>query len=119
MTELTAAERELLAIVAEEAAELIQATTKILRFGVEGERYPDGTTKVGKVVEEWADLKASIDLLTACPNFGSAFAFAQWNRLMQRKCERIAHWTHNDWLKQMATENASVYAHAVARGADR
>jgi NTP pyrophosphatase (non-canonical NTP hydrolase) len=119
MTELTPAETELLTILAEEAAEVVQATTKILRFGPTGETYPDGTTKLNKLIEEWADMRATIELIMACPNLSEPFAFAQWNRLMAKKSERIAHWTRNDWVKQMATENANVFRAAHNRGADR
>jgi hypothetical protein len=115
--ELTAAERELLAILAEEAAEVVQAATKILRFGP-SRSYPDGTMNVTKLIEEWADMRATVDLLRACPAFRE-FNYAQWNRLMQNKSARIASFTENDWLREMALANADLFRQLRDQGTDR
>lgn len=48
--------------VVEEAGEVIQAATKIMRFGVSGE-YDDGTPNVAKLVNEIGDFLACVDRL--------------------------------------------------------
>lgn len=53
---------ELLAILAEECGEVIQAVGKCLRHGVQG-RYKDGTINIEQVEIELGDVLASISIL--------------------------------------------------------
>ncbi len=48
--------------VIEECAEVIQAATKILRFGLNGS-YPDGRTNIDVLIQECGDVLACIDKL--------------------------------------------------------
>jgi NTP pyrophosphatase (non-canonical NTP hydrolase) len=63
--ELTEAQAEVLALLAEECAEVIQVVGKILRHGLES-KHPadlDGPTNRGLLVKELGDLRAAIWLL--------------------------------------------------------
>ena len=61
--ELTAAEAELLACLAEECGEVVQAVGKILRHGYES-RHPDGgPTNRESLERECGDILATLDLL--------------------------------------------------------
>ncbi len=101
---LTPAERELLTVLVEEAAEVIQSATKILRFGI-NRSYDDGTMNLDKFAQEMADFRATWKLLIQGPNF-AVLEFAQWARMMQTK---IARYTENDWVKQIALSDASIH----------
>jgi NTP pyrophosphatase (non-canonical NTP hydrolase) len=52
----------LLTCIAEEAAEIAQAATKALRFGMKG-HYPDGTRNDTKIIDELNDLLGVVRLL--------------------------------------------------------
>ena len=52
----------LLDCLSEEASELIQAAMKINRFGLWG-KYGDGTTNHGKLIAEYSDVLAVMELL--------------------------------------------------------
>ena len=54
--------REILIILQEEAAEVIQEISKIFRFGID-ELHRDGMTHRQKLTEELGDLLTMIDLL--------------------------------------------------------
>ena len=62
-TGLTDAQRERLACLAEEAAEIVQAVGKILRHGYDS-RYHDGTTNTAALEREIGDLTYVVDCMS-------------------------------------------------------
>lgn len=75
--ELSPAEVERLAILIEECGEVIQAASKVLRFGWRGESGQDNKKDL---VSELGDVQAAIDLMTTCEDFHADTMWASTNR---------------------------------------
>ena len=82
--------REALLILQEECAEVIQATSKCFRFGIDGQ-YQDQSNR-DRLEQEIGDVFAMVAILT------SQYELS-WNRIMdakQRKFKKLAEWSTLD-----------------------
>jgi NTP pyrophosphatase (non-canonical NTP hydrolase) len=61
--EFTIASQEALRILQEECAEVIQATSKIFRFGLESKHPNENRNNIERLEEELGDLEAMISIL--------------------------------------------------------
>jgi NTP pyrophosphatase (non-canonical NTP hydrolase) len=79
--------QELLTILMEECAEVIQEASKIIRFGLDAEY--NGETAVQRLEKELGDLQCMIDLLHA----NDMVSFTKMDDYAQQKYEKLKKWS--------------------------
>lgn len=79
---------ELLTILMEECAEVIQAASKIIRFGVDSEYNGDNAVEV--LEKELGDLYCMIDLVHA----NDMISFTKLDEHAQAKYEKLKKWSN-------------------------
>ena len=81
--------KEVMDILQEECAEVIQAVSKISRFGIDGAK--PGTTKTNRehLEEEVGDLMAMVDILVA----KNIISQENINKAAERKLEKLKLWS--------------------------
>jgi len=82
-------EKEILLIIQEECAEVIQAISKVLRFGIESKHPSTGITNKSHLEEELGDLMAVVTLLSSETVLVENVASA-----MDRKIEKLKKWSN-------------------------
>jgi NTP pyrophosphatase (non-canonical NTP hydrolase) len=91
---LSPAEEEALSILAEEAAEVIQAVTKIQRYGVASVHPDTNVSNQHHLEKEVGDLLAALRII-------KRYGFVRWFTVIQarnEKMSRLPRWTHHiDW----------------------
>ena len=81
---------EVMDILQEEAAEVIQAVSKIRRFGMDNAKYGTGQTNKEHLEEELGDMLAMIDILliNEVVNWGSL------HKAKRAKIEKLKKWSN-------------------------
>ena len=88
-SELEDKDREALLILAEECAEVIQAVSKIFRFGADTEYPEEGPTNLMRLEEEIGDLEALTKILIECGYLNGNFV----EDYSQKKYEKLIKWS--------------------------
>jgi NTP pyrophosphatase (non-canonical NTP hydrolase) len=81
-------DQELLTVLSEECAEVIQAASKIIRFGADSEY--DGVTALDALEKELGDLYCMIDLLHA----NDMISFTKLDDYSNEKYEKLKKWSN-------------------------
>jgi NTP pyrophosphatase (non-canonical NTP hydrolase) len=81
-------DQELLTVLSEECAEVIQAASKIIRFGADSEY--DGVTALDALEKELGDLYCMIDLLHA----NDMISFTKLDDYANEKYEKLKKWSN-------------------------
>ena len=97
--ELTAAEIERLALLAEECGEVIQAVGKILRHGYESTHPDGGATNRELLEEELGDLRHAQDRMTLAKDVNVRAI----EEAKQEKAERITAYLHHQQIGRAAS----------------
>lgn len=92
---LTPAEAELLALLAEECGEVVQAVGKILRHGLEFHHPASGITNRANLETEMGDLRSAMILL--CQN--GVTSKAEVHEAAHDKLARVERWLHHAKVK--------------------
>jgi NTP pyrophosphatase (non-canonical NTP hydrolase) len=102
--DLTPAELERLALVMEEASEVVQAATKILRHGYEG-RYDEGPTNREALERELGDLRYAIALLIGADDISESAVFLATHAKAKRAPRFLRHQIRAVLTPQSMNEN--------------
>jgi NTP pyrophosphatase (non-canonical NTP hydrolase) len=81
---------EVMDILQEEAAEVIQAVSKIRRFGMDNAKYGTGQTNKEHLEEEIGDLLAMIDILL----INDMVNWGNLHRAKRAKIEKLKKWSN-------------------------
>ena len=81
-------ENELLTVLMEECAEVIQESSKIIRFGMDAEY--NGETALSRLEKELGDLYCMIDLLHA----NDMISFTKLDEYANAKYEKLKKWSN-------------------------
>lgn len=81
-------DQELLTVLSEECAEVIQAASKIIRFGADSEY--NGVTALDALEKELGDLYCMIDLLHA----NDMISFTKLDDYSNEKYEKLKKWSN-------------------------
>lgn len=80
---------EILDILQEECAEVIQAISKCRRFGIDGENLKSGRTQREELVQELGDVTLLIELLKS----HQIFTDAELHEAEVRKSQKLTKWS--------------------------
>lgn len=81
---------EVMDILQEEAAEVIQAVSKIRRFGADNAKHGTGQTNVQHLEEELGDMLAMIDILM----LNDVVSWGNLQRAKRAKIEKLKKWSN-------------------------
>ena len=81
---------EVMDILQEEAAEVIQAVSKIRRFGMDNAKYGTGQTNKEHLEEEIGDLLAMVDILL----INDMVNWGNLHRAKRAKIEKLKKWSN-------------------------
>lgn len=84
------ADNEVMDILQEEAAEVIQAVSKIRRFGMDNAKYGEGQTNREHLEEELGDLLAMIDILL----INEVVSWSNLHKAKRAKIEKLKKWSN-------------------------
>jgi hypothetical protein len=108
MTRLTKAQIERLQLLQEEASEIIQAASKILRFGYEGKHPSSGPSdlnNVDKLSEELGNLVVVLDLMVS----GGELSEEKVQGFATEKLNRIGKYTNHQKALIEKVKERNVY----------
>lgn len=86
---MTPKEREVMNILSEECAEVIQAISKCHRFGIDNMKPGQGKTNREHLEEEVGDLLAMIDILTGDETLSRSMI----HQAAERKIDKLKQWS--------------------------
>lgn len=87
---MTENNNEVMDILQEEAAEVIQAVSKIRRFGLDNAKHNEGPTNREHLEEELGDLLAMIDILM----INEVVSWGHLHQAKRAKIEKLKKWSN-------------------------
>lgn len=84
------ANNEVMDILQEEAAEVIQAVSKIRRFGMDNAKHGEGQTNRQHLEEELGDMLAMIDILM----INDVVSWGNLHKAKRAKIEKLKKWSN-------------------------